>query len=153
MDDDFTIDGARVAATRGQLRQWVEDFLASEGSDNAELGVGLSRSYEWWFGPVELPIDHLQRLAGRPGQPVLETLEEHEWRDDVDDLAAKLERGYLPAPVVVTYRDGKLELEDGNHRVEAMLRAGLDQAWSVVGFEAEADMDRFVADVANASFQ
>jgi|SRR4051794_21983867 hypothetical protein len=145
MDERFTIDGARAAATAGELRQWVADFLASPGSDNAELGAQLQRTYPWWLGPVELPIDQLQRLAGPPGQPVLETLEEDEWRDDVDDLAAGVAEGELPAPVVVTYHDGQLHLEDGNHRVEAIRRAGADRAWSVVGFDDEPDLDRFLA--------
>jgi hypothetical protein len=40
---------------------------------------------------------------------------------------------------------GQLVVEDGNHRLEAIRRAGDDQAWAVVGFESEADRTAFVA--------
>jgi hypothetical protein len=44
----------------------------------------------------------------------------------------------------VMYRNEQLVLEDGNHRVEGLRRAGEDQAWAVVGFEdpeARSDFD------------
>jgi hypothetical protein len=50
--------------------------------------------------------------------------------------------------VVVTYEDGQLKLEDGNHRVEGMRRAGETMAWAVVGFETPEERDRFIADAA-----
>jgi hypothetical protein len=141
---EFTTATAREAAGRDELDRWVADFLASPGSDNAELGKQLTSAQRWWLGPVELPIDRLHRLAGPPDSPALETVEEDEWRDDVDDLAAQIERGDEPAPVIVTHRDGDLLLEDGNHRVEALRRAGHDLAWGVVAFDDPAERDAFV---------
>jgi hypothetical protein len=141
----FSVDTARAAAERDQLGAWVTDFLASPGSDNAELAAGLSGSPRWWLGPVELPLDQLNRLAGPPGSPVLEVVEEDEWRDDVDDLARKIEEGHKTPPVVVSYRDGELVVEDGNHRLEALRRAGRNDAWAVVGFEDEGELERFVS--------
>lgn len=137
---DFSTDSARAAAARDELGGWVAEFLASPGSDNAALGATLSQSH-WWVGPVELPIDRLRRLAGPAGAPVMEVVEESEWRDDVDELADKVEDGHQPPPVVVTYRDDHLYLEDGNHRLEAIRRAGHDRAWAVVGFEVEVEDD------------
>lgn len=141
---EFTTETAREAAARDELAAWVKDFLASPGSDNAELGEHLAASVECWLGPVELPFDQLNRLAGPPEDPVLRPTEEHEWRDDVDDLAARIEDGLEPAPVVVAHAGDHLKLEDGNHRVEAARRAGRDRAWAVVGFSSDADRDRFV---------
>jgi hypothetical protein len=93
---------------------------------------------------VRLPIDQLHRLAGPPGAPALEILDEEEWRDDVDDLAGHVENGMEPPPVIVSYRDGQLMLEDGNHRVEAVRRAGETETWAVVGFDDEESRDAFV---------
>jgi hypothetical protein len=36
-----------------------------------------------------------------------------------------------------------LVLEDGNHRVEALRRAGSNQAWAVIGFVDPEERDRF----------
>lgn len=138
----FTVETAREAAERGELEAWVAEFLASPGSDNAELAEILGERQRWWFGPVELPINQLHRLAGPPGHPVLVAVDEDWWRDDVEDLAEKVEDGLEPPPLVVTYRDDQLVLEDGNHRVEALRRSGVDRAWAIVNVEDPADLER-----------
>lgn len=140
-----TVDGARRAAENDDLNDWVAGFLSSPGSDNAVLGQALTTPPRAWLGPVQLPIDQLHRLAGPPGAPVLETVSDDEWRDDVDDLAELVDDGLEPPPVIVTWSDGQLVLEDGNHRVEALRRAGHDQAWAVVGFDRAEERDRFIA--------
>jgi len=149
--DAHTVETARAAAERDELVRWVTEFLASPGSDNAELGEALSTSHRWWIGPVELPLDRLHRLAGPPGAPVLEELAEDEWRDDVDDLAERVEDGHQPPPLIVTYDDDGLMVEDGNHRVEAIRRAGESTAWAVVGFETEGARDDYLASADHAA--
>ena len=141
----FTIEGARQAAERDQLDQWVGTFLASPGSDNAELAEELTSEPRWWIGPVQLPINRLNRLVGPPGDPVLRVVEDDDdWRDDVADLADKIDDDEVePPPVIVMLRDGQLVLEDGNHRVEALRRAGETAAWSIVGFESADERDGF----------
>jgi hypothetical protein len=142
---EYTPETARAAAERDQLDDWVAEFLSSPGSDNAELADELTGRLGWWLGPVQVPIDDLHRLAGPPGAPVLRELDEDEWREDVDDLSRRIEGGHEPPPVIASYRDGQLVLEDGNHRVEAARRAGADQAWAVVGFERVEERDRYLA--------
>ncbi len=120
-------------------------FLASPGSDNAPLAEKLTGSPRWWLGPVLVPTNRLERLAGPPDAPVLCPVDEDFWRDDVDDLAERIEDRWEPPPVIVSYRDGHLALEDGNHRVEGLRRAGRHDAWAVIGFEDPQERDRFVA--------
>jgi hypothetical protein len=144
--EEYSIETAREAAARDQLEAWVAAFLASPGSDNAELAEILSNPPRWWLGPVELPLDQLNRLAGPPGEPVLvEVEDEDEWRDDVQDLAEKVDDGHEPPPIIVSYRDDQLVVEDGNHRLEALRRAGEREAWAVVGFEHEEELERFIS--------
>lgn len=142
-EHDSSVDGARAAAEDDDLDEWVREFLGTPGSDNAELGEQLDDAVRWWTGPLRLPIAELHRLAGPPGHPVMEEVDEDYWRDDVEDMAARIGQGWEPPPVVVVHRNDQLVLEDGNHRVEALRRAGFDQAWSVVGFETEDGRTRF----------
>lgn len=142
----YTVETARAAAAEDDLGAWVAHFLASPGSDNAALAALLSEEPRWWIGPVEVPLDQLHRLAGPSGHPVMEEVEDHEWRSDVEDLAGRIEDGLEPPPVVVTHRrNGTLVVEDGNHRIEALRRAGAHRAWAVVGFADVDSRDRFVA--------
>ena len=144
-DERFTVDGARAAAERDELADWVRDFLASPGSDNPVLGDVLTDRLDWWTGPLLLPLDQLHRLAGPPDDPVLCPVDETYWDDRVDDMAQRIaDDGWEPAPVVVSFHpDGSLMVEDGNHRIESLRRAGREEAWSVVGFGVERDLRRF----------
>jgi hypothetical protein len=145
---EFTVDGARRAAEYDTLAAWVRQFLSSPGSDNAVLGEELTRGERWWLGPLLLPIHSLNRLAGPPGDPVLVPLDDEDWREDVEEMAEKVDdEGWEPPPVVVVYRHDQLVLEDGNHRVEALRRAGAEEVWGVVGFDTVADRDRFTTEV------
>jgi len=141
---EFTLATAREASRAGRLADWVRGFLASPGSDNADLADLLDRRLDHWVGPVLLPFDHLHRLAGPPDQPVLCPIDDDEWRDDVEDLAEQVDEGWEPPPMVVSWKHGSLVLEDGNHRVEGMRRAGLREAWCLVGFESETDRVAFL---------
>jgi hypothetical protein len=143
--DEFSVEAARQAAERDDLDAWVADFLASPGSDNAALAEQLTAQEHWWLGPVHLPINQLHRLAGPPDSPALAEVDEDDWRDDVDDLAARIEDGLEPAPVIVSHKDGQLVLEDGNHRVEGLRRAGIDVTWAIVAFDDPDERDTFVA--------
>lgn len=147
-----SLDAAREAAERDELLSWVVDFLSSPGSDNAPLADKLSKRYRWWLGPVQLPLDQLTRLAGPPDQPVLVAIDDDDWwRDDVDDMKEQVEQGWEPPPVVVTWKDGQLAVEDGNHRLEGLRRAGVEEAWAVVGFERAEEREAFAARLAGGA--
>jgi hypothetical protein len=141
----YSLDSARQAAERDELAAWVAEFLASPGSDNAPLAEILAQRPGNWAGPVSLPIDQLNRLAGPPGAPVLEEVAEDEWRDDVEELKERVEEGWEPPPLIVTCKDDEFLVEDGNHRIEGLRRAGIEEAWSIVNFEDPAARDRFLA--------
>ena len=149
-EHDFSRDSAIEAADRDDLGAWVADFLSSPGSDNAALAHKLTEGNPSWLGPVQLPIDQLHRLAGPEGDPVLEVVEDDEWRDDVDEMAGKIDDGWEPPPMIVTFRDEQLMLEDGNHRVEGLRRAGHTEAWSIVRFEDDEHREEFLSTHASA---
>ena len=145
-DSSYSVESARTAGERGELSEWVAAFLASPGSDNELLGEKLTNELGWWVGPHLLPIDRLYRLAGPSGDPVVCPVDDDYWDDRVEELEEMVEEGSQLPPVVVAYRGDDLVLEDGNHRVEGLRRAGKTEAWAVVGFERAEDRDRFLAE-------
>jgi hypothetical protein len=144
-DDRYSVEAARAAASREELAAWVAEFLASPGSDNAALGEELTNRLHWWLGPIQVPLKRLHRLAGPPGEAVLCPVDDDYWRDDIDEMEEKVEEGWEPPPVIVSYRDGQLVLEDGNHRVEGVRRTGAQHTWAVIGFDDHGERDRFRA--------
>jgi FMN phosphatase YigB (HAD superfamily) len=144
----FTLASAVAAAEADQLPLWVGEFLASRGSDNATLAAGLAQDRHWWLGPVELPIDRLERRAG-PEDDVPCPIEPEEWAEDVAGMRASLQEGWDPPPILVEHRDGRLLVEDGNHRVEALRRTGASRVWAVVWGDDPAERDPLAEELAS----
>ncbi|HVJ97288.1 MAG TPA: hypothetical protein VNC41_10710 [Acidimicrobiia bacterium] len=142
----FSLASARAAAADDQTAIWVGDFLASRGSDNAVLAAALAQDKHWWLGPLEVPLDSLVRLAG-PEDEALVPIEEDEWEDDVGNMEESLEDGWEPPPLLAEWQDGRLLLQDGNHRYEALARAGEEAAWVLIYFPSESARDAFVSNV------
>jgi hypothetical protein len=138
----FTLASARAAADDDALAEWVGAFLASRGSDNEVLAAALAQDRHWWLGPLPVPVDKLLRLAG-PEDDARCRVETDEWEDDVDAMEESLDVGWEPPPLLARYRDGQLLLQDGNHRYEALVRAGESHAWTLVYFDDEDARDEF----------
>jgi hypothetical protein len=119
----FALASARAAADDDALAEWVGAFLASRGSDNEVLAAALAQARHWWLGPLRVPVDELVRLAG-PEDEALCPVDDDEWEDDVDAMEHSLDDGWHPPPLLAECRDGRLLLQDGNHRYEALVRAG-----------------------------
>jgi hypothetical protein len=138
----FSLASARAAADADETALWVGDFLASRGSDNAILAAALAQREHWWLGPIRVPLDELVRLAG-PEDDALVPIEPGEWEGDVEDMEESLDEGWEPPPLLAEHQDGRLLLQDGNHRYEALVRAGETDAWVLVYFDNPRDRDQF----------
>jgi hypothetical protein len=145
----FDLAGAQRAAAADDTARWVGDFLASRGSDNATLAAALAQRRHWWLGPIELPVADLVRLAG-PEDEALVPIDEREWEADVQSMEASVEAGWEPPPLLAEYQDGRILLQDGNHRYEALTREGAATAWVLVYFDDPRTRDEFVASLASA---
>ena len=88
------------------------------------------------------------RLAGPDVEDVLCPVDEREWEADVDAMETSVEAGWEPPPVLVEHQAGRLVLQDGNHRYEALARAGETHAWAIVYFDDERERDRFAHEYA-----
>jgi hypothetical protein len=140
----FSLATAVAAAQEDRLAIWVGEFLASRGSDNAALAAGLAQDEHWWFGPVRVPIEELVRLAG-PEDEALCPIEPDEWEGDVGAMEESIEEGWEPPPLLAQYFEDQLLLQDGNHRYEALVRAGEQHAWVLVWFDDEREYDSYGA--------
>ena len=61
-------------------------------------------------------------------------------------MEESLDDGWEPPPLLAEYQDGRLLLQDGNHRFEALVRAGESHAWTLVYFDDRRDLDEFRVD-------
>jgi hypothetical protein len=142
----FSLATAFEAAEQDRLARWVGDFLASRGSDNATLAAGLAQERTWWLGPLRVPLSELTQLAGPEDEDVLCPVEPDEWEEDVDAMEESIEQGWEPPPLLAEFRDGQLLVQDGNHRYEALERAGESHTWVLIWFTDETERERYSAE-------
>ena len=144
MTQRFDLATARAAAARDETALWVGDFLASRGSDNATLAAALAQCEHWWLGPIRVPLTDLVRLAG-PEDDALVPEPENKWEGAVGSMEDSIEEGWEPPPLLAEYRNGRLLLQDGNHRYEALMREGAPDAWVLVYFDDPDARDAYAA--------
>ncbi len=142
-DEHFDLDGARRATAKNETALWVGRLLASPGSDNAILAAALAQTEHWWVGPVSVPVDDLVRLAG-PEDDALVEIDTEEWEADVSAMTESVEEGWEPPPLLAEYQDGRLLLQDGNHRYEALVREGSSAAWVLIYFDDPTARDEYL---------
>jgi hypothetical protein len=142
--EEFSLASAQRAADEGRLAEWVVDFLASPGSDNAPLAAALAFSGATYLGPIRFELDRLTPMAGPDEEGVVVPVPEEDWESDVEAMEHSIEQGWHPPPLLVSHRDGKYFLEDGNHRFETLRRSGATHAWSILLFADEAERDFFL---------
>jgi hypothetical protein len=76
---------------------------------------------------------------------VLCVVDPAEWEADLAAMAEELRSGWEPPPLLAQHEtDGRLLLQDGNHRYETLARAGADGAWVLVYFDSPESRDAFV---------
>jgi ParB-like nuclease domain len=143
-DEKFSLASAQRAADKGQLAEWVVDFLASPGSDNAALGASLAFSGATYLGPIRFALDRLTPMAGPDEDAVVVPIAEKDWESDVEAMENSMEQGWHPPPLLVSHNGGQYLLEDGNHRYETLSRTGATYAWAILVFADEAERDRFL---------
>ena len=142
--DEFSLASARLAADQGRLDEWVVDFLASPGSDNERLAASLAFSGATYLGPIRFELSRLTPMAGPDEGDVVVPVAREDWESDVERMEHSIEEGWHPPPLLVSHRDGRYYLEDGNHRFETLRRSGAAYAWTILMFRDEAERDRYV---------
>ncbi|MDQ1433434.1 MAG: hypothetical protein QOF59_250, partial [Actinomycetota bacterium] len=142
--NEFSLASARAAAAADNTAIWVGEFLASRGSDNEILAAALAQKPHWWVGPILVPLEDLVRLAG-PEDDALVPIETEQWEGDVEEMQESIGQGWEPPPLLAEYQDGRLLLQDGNHRYEALVRAEETATWVLVFFDQEGEYEAFIA--------
>jgi len=141
---EFSLASAQQAADDDRLTEWVADFLASPGSDNALLGATLALSGATCLGPMRVELDWLTPMAGPNEDEVVVPIPEEDWESDVEAMEQSIAHGWHPPPLLVSHHDGTYLLEDGNHRYETLRRNGATDAWAILLFADETERDRYL---------
>ncbi len=151
MDYACNLTNARQAADRGELEKWIHTYLLTDG-DNKPFSDGLKMLDRIYHAPVSFPLSLLTRNTGP--EPDMRWKIHPGWFEIhvgqlMDAIKAKAD---LP-PLIVHYwipegkTDGEFEMNDGNHRLEAFRRLGVERYhvifWCTEQHEYEQLLERY----------
>jgi len=136
-----TLSSATEFADAGKLEDWIHIYLLSDGHNKAFFD-GLKIYERYFIGPLILPLALFTRCTGpEEGLPYhipAEAFEKH-----VQKLQKVLQENNDMPPLIANYVDGHLELNDGNHRFEALKRLGAADCHFIVWITEKRDYDDF----------
>lgn len=113
------------------LEDWVHLFLSGEGM-NIPFSDGLKLEKRLYCRPELMDLDLFERCAGpEEGMPYVIPADSFYAR--VERIATRYANGDWDMPPLIINRDaGRYELNDGNHRFEALKQLGIKRYWVII---------------------
>ena len=127
-----TASSSRAFGQAGCLAAWLQAFLRNEGR-NIPFADGLLLAPRRYHGPERWSLSALSRCCG-PEPDMAFRVDANAFERRVRALMETLACGQWDMPPLIVHRDadGRLTLNDGNHRLEALRRLGVQEAWVLV---------------------
>ena len=126
---DRTLTSSLAFARDGRIEEWVQLYLRSDGR-NVPMADGLLLAPRVWKGTVRIPLTLLTRICG-PEEEMRWRVHPVQFEEHVASLMEEIRSGGDMPPLIVHCCAEGLELNDGNHRLEAYRRLGVGEGWAV----------------------
>lgn len=130
MNYENTLTSAIGYARNGKLEEWIHTYLLSDGHNKA-FSEGLKLFDRYFLGPIKMPLSSFDRCCG-PEENMRYKVSEESFEKKVNELQKVICAKEDMPPLIVHYVDGKFELNDGNHRLEAYSRLGINEYYVIV---------------------
>ena len=131
MEYQPTTTSAKVFAEAGQLEEWVHMFLNGEGN-NPPFSDGLKLCERRYHAPKKYPLEAFVRICG-PEAEMKWTIDADGFNERVGKIMARYQTGdWDMPPLIIELKDGEYDLNDGNHRYEALTRLGIEEHWVII---------------------
>jgi len=121
----------------GRLEEWIHLFLCNEGNNQA-FSDGLRLQPREYHAPRMMKLDLFERCCG-PEDGLKYQIPASDFRKNIRAIAKKFKTGnWDMPPLIINHMDGKYELNDGNHRFEALQKLGAHEYWVIIWETTEA---------------
>lgn len=149
MEYKCSLSSAKKYAKFGKTEEWVHTYLLSDGH-NKEFSDGLKLHDRYFLGPVRMPLSLFERCCG-PEEHIKWRVNAEWFEKHVRELEEVIKREPDMPPLIVHYvipegkTDGKFELNDGNHRLEAYSRLGIKEYDVIVWITEKTEYNLFLS--------
>jgi len=131
MEYQPTTTSARKFAAAGQLEDWIHMFLNGEGN-NRPFSDGLKLCERRYHAPKLYDLDTFERNCG-PEPGLKWSVEAVGFEERINKIMARYQTGnWDMPPLIIEFKDGQYDLNDGNHRYEALKRLGIKEHWIII---------------------
>lgn len=141
MERLFTSKEAKEYAQEGKLEEWIHLFLCNEGN-NIPFSEGLKLEKRTYFGPLKMPLSIFTRCCG-PEDNMKYKINEAGFLWRVSEICKRINNGWDMPPLIINYSKGVFELNDGNHRYQAMLDCGIKDTKVIIWTTGDEDKHQF----------
>lgn len=142
MEYKSTLSSAIGYARNGKLEEWIHTYLQTDGH-NKEFSDGLKLFDRYFLGPVKMPLSLFKRCCG-PETDMKWVIPAEPFEKKVSELQKVIYENADMPPLIVHYVDGEFELNDGNHRLEAYARLGVEEYYVIVWITEKEEYTEFM---------
>jgi hypothetical protein len=136
-----TLGKALEYAAEDNIEEWIHLFLHDEG-DNVVFSDGLKLEKRFFVGPIKMPLNLFERCCG-PEDSMRYQIDAggFDWR--VNEIQKRFKDKWDMPPLIINYCEDKFELNDGNHRYEALKRSGVQEYHVIIWITEDRDYQSF----------
>lgn len=142
MSSISTLQKALDYQKNNNIEEWIHLFLHDEG-DNLPFSEGLKLEKRYFIGPVLLPLSLFQRCCG-PEKDLKYVIDEKHFEYNVKKIMERFQSGWDMPPLIINYHHKIFELNDGNHRFEALKRLNVESYDVIIWTTDKRDYDDFL---------
>jgi len=124
------------------VEAWVHAFLRNDGG-NVPFSDGLKLEERSYIGPMTLSLNLFERCCG-PEAHMKYIVDRDGFENYIGNMIKSFESGWEMPPLIINYSKGKFELNDGNHRFEALCRCNIQEYPVVIWTTGEEDKNQFI---------
>ena len=132
-----------TALASRNIEEWVHGYLNTVGN-NVPFSEGLKKEKRFYHNPKLMKLEDFERCCGpEPGLKYYEPKANFDMR--VHNMVDSLEAGWEMPPLIVKYDKDRYELNDGNHRYEALIQYGVQEYWVILWDSLEKLADEIIS--------
>lgn len=129
------------ASIKGNINEWIHGFLCTEGK-NKEFSDELKLYDRYFIGPIKMPLKLFERCCG-PEEGLKYEVDKNSFELTVNNMINSLEDGWDMPPLIINYKNNKFEINDGNHRLEALIRTKHEEYHVIIWITEQDDFVSF----------
>lgn len=129
MNNKFNLESALEYSEENRIEEWVHLFLQYQ-DNNIPFSEGLKLEKRHFFNPINLSLSNFERCCG-PETNMKYIVDETKFEKYIMGMIDSLKEGWKMPPLIINFSLGKFELNDGNHRFEALVRSHIKE-YSVI---------------------